>query len=105
MARVVKPISLTDEEHRMLLAAAKSVRLTVKEFVENVLVVFIAMVNGGTKVRFHVPQKVNSPKSYAISAEISEQVKIVSSANGVSQVNFIYSALTWHLANNSKVAS
>ena len=101
VSRVIKPISLRDQEHEILLRSAKALQVSLKDYVESVLVVYMAMVKKGDDVQFMVPQKVNTAKPFAMSINIGKQVKEISCQKGVSQVNFIYSALMWHIAQMS----
>lgn len=105
MSRVVKPISLKADEHQLLLEAAADVGITLKELVESIILLFMATVKRGDPVKFRVPQKVHAPKPYAISRDIVVQVKQISEQHGVSQVNFIYSAMMWHLSSKNGVSA
>lgn len=105
VARVVKPISLTEGDHKELLKAAVDQDITLKQLVESIIRLFIVTVQRGDPINFRVPQKVHSPRSYAISESVVEQVRKVSNQFGVSQVNFIYSALKWHLSSKNGVSA
>jgi hypothetical protein len=103
VSRVIKPISLRDEDHQILLGSAKVLGMSLKDYVESVLVVYMAKVKTNKDVQFMVPQKVNGTKPFAISTHIGRQVKDISGKKGVSQVNFIYSAFMWHIAEMTGV--
>ena len=98
MSRVIKPINIRTEEHEVLLSSAKALRMPLKDYIESVLVVYMAIVMDEKCVKFEVPQKIQTPKAFALSVNIARQVKEMSGRKGVSQVNFIYSAMMWHLA-------
>jgi hypothetical protein len=98
VSRVIKPINIRTQEHEVLLRSAKALRMPLKEYIECVLVVYMASVLEDKCVKFEVPQKTQTPKAFAISVNIARQVKEMSCMKGVSQVNFIYSAMMWHLA-------
>jgi hypothetical protein len=98
VSRVIKPISIRDEEHEILLGSAKALGVSLKDYVESVLVVYIAKVKTDKGIQFMVPQKANAAKPFAMSTHIGKQVKDISETKGVSQVNFIYSAFMWHIS-------
>ncbi|OES24208.1 hypothetical protein BFV96_4308 [Alteromonas macleodii] len=49
-------------------------------------------------VKFQVPQKTHCMKTFAISEQVTDKVRTVCKQRGVSQVNFIYTALMWQIA-------
>lgn len=97
MSRVVKPINVSDEDHKILKETSDKIGVTLKDYVDSIIICFIATTQHTQDVTWLVAQRVNKAKPFAISENINELVKTKCDENGVSQINYIYSALLWHI--------
>jgi hypothetical protein len=96
---------MNDEAHEILINSAKELNVSLRDYVDAVLIVYMAQVMAVGCTKFLVPQKVNPSKPYAISDKVGEKIKGLCVSFGVSQVNFIYSALHAHITAISGAAT
>lgn len=97
MSRTIYPLRLNDDEHQSLSASAKASGKNLREFVESIVIVYMAQINNGEDLKFTITSSKVKKRTYAISNRVACQIKEGSKDIGVSQSLLIYNALMWHL--------